>query len=208
VTPVERSNCQCLHCHRPLSGASPVRTMRTGANPRTHIGDLTCSSAGHRRRPGDRRCTPGGRREHDAFSHRNACRGRRSDCLPGFRRRGAASVTYSRRPSSEGTFASTRQARAIYAVDGGPRDRCDWPGGTRLRGTTDGSQEDAGGRPGVFGEDQLAVHAAPLASISAAGIGTSRTVRRSKIPIDNSHSVMTVGPMIVKTRDAPVGSPT
>src|SRR6266536_5646562 len=69
-------------------------------------------------------------------------------------------------------------------------------------------EEGAGGRLGVLGQDQLAVHVAAVVSISAAGIGTSRTFRRSKIPIDSSHSVMTVGPMIVRTREAPVGSPT
>jgi hypothetical protein len=34
-----------------------------------------------------------------------------------------------------------------------------------------------------------------------------RLLWRSRIPIDNSHSVITVGPKIVRTRDAVVGSP-
>ena len=34
------------------------------------------------------------------------------------------------------------------------------------------------------------------------------SLRKSRIPITNNHSVMTVGPMIVKIRDASVGSPT
>jgi hypothetical protein len=38
-------------------------------------------------------------------------------------------------------------------------------------------------------------------------ICTSRPNRTTRIPMISSHSVMTEGPMIVRTRDAPVGSP-
>src|SRR4029453_357709 len=47
-----------------------------------------------------------------------------------------------------------------------------------------------------------------LPSTRTVRLGASRLLWRSRIPIDNSHRVITVGPKIVRTRDAVGGSPT
>src|SRR5918996_356720 len=69
-------------------------------------------------------------------------------------------------------------------------------------------EQDARGRAGVFGQHQFAAHASPPASTPTDRTGTAPAFRRSRMPMTSNHSVMIVGPMMVSTREASVGSPT